>query len=100
MHAADGTRAALRCHHCGREVRETAHTRSAYRVDYYALHTGEVEPVSVARGEEADVVSTVLRLLRPAEIVTCVDCYGQASIRAEREQLFRPELAHPHDAVP
>ena len=93
MSSLDAGRVALRCNHCGREVRETAHTRSSYRVDYYALHTGEVEPVVLGRGDDADAVTTVLRILRPYEVFTCVDCYAQPRVRSEREHLFRPELA-------
>jgi len=92
MPSADVGKVPLRCTHCGREVRETVHTRSSYRVDYYALHTGEVEPVLVARREEADVATTVCRILRPYEVFTCVDCYAQPWVREEREHLFRPEL--------
>jgi DNA-directed RNA polymerase subunit RPC12/RpoP len=82
----------LRCAHCGREVAETMHTRSSYRVDYYALHTGAVEPVTLSRGEDAPPM-TVLKLLSANEVFTCADCYRQPRIRQERELLFRPELA-------
>ncbi len=90
----------LRCTHCGREVRETVHTRAAYRVDYYGLHTGEVEPVLMTRSEETDVATTVLRILRPYEVFTCVDCYGQRCVREERERLFRPELGENVSLLP
>jgi hypothetical protein len=91
--AASAARHVLRCSHCGREVAGTVHTRSAYRVDYYALHTGEVEPVTLQRQDESMPLVTVLRLVRPLEVVTCVDCYAAPAIRAARERLFRPELA-------
>ena len=98
MPSVDVAKVPLHCTHCGREVRETVHTRAAYRVDYYALHTGEVEPVLMARGEETDAATTVFRILRPYEVFTCVDCYGQRRVREERERLFRPELGE--DASP
>jgi hypothetical protein len=92
MSTVDGGKSAPRCNHCGREVAETVHTRSAYRVDYYALHTGEVEPTTMPSRDDASQVITVLKLLRPSDIVTCADCYRQPSIRNARELLFRPEL--------
>lgn len=88
-----------RCHNCGRPVDETVHTRSTYRVGFYALHTGEVEPVRVARPDDGATI-TVLRLVRPFEVLTCADCYRQPSVRAERERLFRPELTHDEDTQP
>jgi hypothetical protein len=85
----------LNCTHCGREVAETRHTRSSYRVDYYALHTGEVEPTTQARSDDPTALVSFLKLLRPTEVVTCVDCYRQPHVRARREVLFRPELFAP-----
>jgi hypothetical protein len=92
MSGADGSKTHLRCHHCGREVSETRHTRTTYRVDYYALHTGDVEPTTMARSDDPADVVTVMRLVRAVEIFTCIDCYRRPSVRRERELLFRPEL--------
>ncbi|MCK6556801.1 hypothetical protein L6Q96_19820 [Candidatus Binatia bacterium] len=89
----EGGRAPLRCSHCGRHVAGTTHTRTTYRVDYYALHTGEVEPVLVQRPDDPDRTVTVLRLVRPIDVYTCVDCYAQPAVRVERERRFRPEVA-------
>jgi hypothetical protein len=100
MAATIHSKAALRCNHCGREVTETVHTRSSYRVDYYGLHTGEVEPVVVPRADETMPLVTVFKLLRPSEVVTCVACYQRPEVRAEREGLFRPEAAAPQEAAP
>ena len=97
MSGADGTKTHLRCHHCGREVAETTHTRSAYRVDYYALHTGDVEATTIARSDDPGDVVTVMRLIRAVEIFTCVDCYRQPRVRRERELLFRSELQDSRD---
>lgn len=68
------------------------HTRSAYRVDYYTLYTGDVEATTMARSEDPGDVVTVMRLIRAAEICTCVDCYRQPRVRRHRELLFRSEL--------
>jgi hypothetical protein len=64
------------------------HTRAAYRVDYYSLHTGDVEPVTLQRDDEA---LTVLKLLTRRDVVTCAECYRQPRVRLAREALFRPE---------
>ncbi|MBI3783199.1 MAG: hypothetical protein HY270_07345 [Deltaproteobacteria bacterium] len=71
-------------------VRDTVHTRTGYRVDFYGLHTGDVEPVQMQHGDEGETI-TILRLIRPYEVFTCVDCYAQADVQEERERLFRPE---------
>lgn len=84
-----GERLPPRCDHCGRPVRETRHTPTSYRVDYYSMHTGEVEASSLA-GDGLERVS-FLKLLTPIEIITCADCYQQPAVREEREQRFRPE---------
>ncbi len=93
MSVADDAKAPLRCYHCGREVLQTMHTRSSYRIDYYSLHTGEVEPTTMARTDDPADVVTVMRLIRAIEIFTCADCYRRPAVRRERERLFRPELA-------
>jgi hypothetical protein len=85
------SKAPPRCNHCGRVVRETLHTRSSYRVDYYGLHTGDVEPVKLSRGDDLPPL-TVLKLLSASEVVTCADCYREPRVRAQRERLFRPEI--------
>lgn len=79
-----------RCHHCGRAVHETVHTRSAYRVDFYALHTGDTEPVTLVDPDDGSS-TTVLRLTRPFEFFTCAQCYQRPTVRAERDRLFRQE---------
>ena len=94
------TRGALRCTHCGREVTETMHTRASYRVDYYALHTGDVEPMTLAPTDDSRPLLTVFKLLRASDVLTCVDCYRQPQVRQQRELLFRPELATPQEAAP
>ncbi len=92
-------RGTLRCSHCGRELAETMHTRASYRVDYYALHTGDVEPMTMVPTDDSAPLVTFFKLLRPNDVLTCVDCYRQPQVRKERELLFRPELAMPQEAV-
>lgn len=95
MSSPESSKIPLRCTHCGREVAETIHTRSSYRVDYYLLHTGEVQPTTIARPDDPSGTVTILKLLRVSTVVTCADCYRQPDVRQERELLFRPELAAP-----
>lgn len=82
-------RLAPRCDHCGRAVQETCHTATSYLVDYYSLHTGEVEESSLTTESGARV--SFFKLLAPVEIITCATCYESAAVRREREQRFRPE---------
>jgi hypothetical protein len=81
----------LRCDHCGRVVKETQHTRTAYAVDYYSLHTGPVESCSLV--EEGEHRLTFQKLLRAEEVITCIDCYRREDVQRDRELRFRAELA-------
>jgi len=80
----------LRCDHCGRVVHETRHTPSSYAVDYYALHTGDVESSTMRTDDDRQAI-TFQKLLRAVVLITCADCYRDPAIRLEREQRFRPE---------
>jgi len=80
-------------------VRETIHTRTSYRVDYYELHTGPVEPALLRHGEDGPV-QTYQRLLAAELVTTCADCYQSSMIQAERERRFRPERQATTDEVP
>lgn len=80
----------LRCTHCGRPVRGTQHTRTDYRVDYYALHGGRGE-VCVLVGDLGHHDTTFIRLLEHDEVISCAQCYRLPVVQAERERLFRPE---------
>ncbi|MBP1687582.1 MAG: hypothetical protein H6Q33_3725 [Deltaproteobacteria bacterium] len=93
MSAAGTSKLSLHCNHCGRQVGETVHTRSSYAVDYYVLHTGAVEPMTIQRADEPYGRITVLKLIEPRTVVTCADCYRQPTIQEERDLLFRPELS-------
>lgn len=78
-----------RCDHCGRIVGETHHTPTAYRVDYYSLHTGTVEPAALTT--DGGVRVHFVKLMEPAEITTCAACYRLPAVRRERDDRFRPE---------
>ena len=92
MSHAHGHHGVRRCHHCGGEVAETVHTRTTYRVGYYSLHTGDVEPVELIREDDPSTTITVLRMIRPYDVFTCARCYNDPEVRSARERLFRPEL--------
>ena len=85
------TVALLRCNHCGRQVEQTWHTRTSYKVDYYSLYTGEVEEALIKIDDETPPIS-YQRLLSSIEVVTCVDCYRDPTVQRERERRFRPEV--------
>lgn len=79
-----------RCEHCGRPVFATQHQRGGYHVDYYSLHSGHGEVVSLA-GDERLHGQTYVRLLDRFDVITCADCYRRPEVQAERERRFRPE---------
>ena len=80
----------LRCDHCGRTVRETEHTRTSYTVDYYSVHSGHGEICSFA-GELGQRGASYVKLLDRFDVITCAQCYRQASVQAERDRFFQPE---------
>lgn len=69
------------CYHCGREVRETAHTQKRYQVDYYLQHTGKTEWAFFTSLNEDVPALRYLKLTHPIEIITCVQCYSQPEIK-------------------
>lgn len=73
-------------------MKETQHTRTAYSVDYYSLHTGPVESCSVVT-DDGEHRLTFQKLLRVEEVVTCIDCYRREDVQRDRELRFRAELA-------
>lgn len=75
----------------------TRHTRTAYEVDYYSMHTGEVEPTAVHRSDDTTI--TVYRLLTAIDVITCVECYRSAAVQVERDRLFRPEATRAAEAA-
>ena len=83
----------LRCEHCGRSVRETQHTRTAYEVDYYSLHTGPVETCSLVL-DDGERRVTFQKLLSAEQVITCVDCYARPDVQRARELRYRVELAN------
>jgi hypothetical protein len=80
----------LRCDHCGRSVRETQHTRSSYTVDYYSVFGGAGEVCSFI-GDDGQRGATYVKLLDPRQVTSCVQCYHQAAVQAERNHCFQPE---------
>lgn len=65
------------------------HRREVWHVDHYLQHTGEVEPAVFRRDEEGNPIE-YQRLVRPALVVTCAECYRRPEVRAAR--LFPEEI--------
>jgi hypothetical protein len=82
-----------RCSHCGRPVQETRHTPTGYRVDYYSLRTGDVEPATLTT--DAGLKVNFFKLLSTVDIITCADCYRLTAVQDEREERFHPERQLP-----
>lgn len=87
----------LRCDHCGRAVRGTQHTRTDYRVDYYALHSGRGEPCALV-GDYGHHDASYIRLLDHYDVISCAQCYRLPAVQAERERRFHPEAGEGGDS--
>jgi hypothetical protein len=59
-------------------------------VDFYSMHTGDVEACSMSV-DEGDRTVVFQKLVRAVEIVTCADCYRNPEMQDRRERKFRPE---------
>ena len=79
-----------RCDHCGRPVHGTRHTRTDYRVDHYALHSGHGEIYEIV-GDYDHHDTTYVRLVDHYGVVSCAECYPLPAVQEERERRFRPE---------
>jgi len=90
------------CYHCGREVRETTHTQKRYKIDYYLQHTGKTEWAFFTSLKEDAPTLRYLKLTRPTNIITCVQCYTQPGIRRSLDEDFvghKALLAFDQDAT-
>lgn len=76
----------MQCFHCGRQVRETIHRQTDYRVDYYLLHTGHTDWEIVLNPDGLSL--RYLRLTDPTDIITCVQCYARPEIRRRLDDDF------------
>ena len=82
--------AGTHCRQCGRLVRETMHTRVSYRVDGFALHTGETEEAIVRRSDSDEIALVYRRLVRPVVVLTCCDCYAEPASRRRHQSWAYP----------
>ena len=88
--AGDSSPAARHCDHCGRAVGETLHSRTSYVVDCFVLHTGATETAIVRRPDSDEIVLVYQRLVRPALVITCADCYADPRCRRRHESWAYP----------
>jgi hypothetical protein len=78
----------MQCSHCGREVFGTVHTQKTFKVDFYLLHTGETEwEFFVSRKPDVPPLR-YRKLIRPIDVLTCVQCYARPEIRQILEDDF------------
>jgi hypothetical protein len=82
--------AARHCDHCGRVVRETLHSRTSYVVDCFVRHTGATEIAIVRRPASDETVLVYQRLVRPAVVITCTDCYDDPRCRRRHQSWAYP----------
>jgi hypothetical protein len=81
-----------RCHQCGRTVGETTHGRGIYRVDGFALYTGETEEAVIRRAETDEAPIVYRRMVHPVVLVTCVDCYADPARRGRHRLWVYPDV--------
>lgn len=81
-----------RCQFCGREVKETVHSRNlpeGYYVDYYLVWTGELSPIIMKNPKEAGEVLQFFKLENPYPVVACAECFAKPEVKKEMERAFR-----------
>lgn len=79
------------CSHCGREVRPTLHRaalRGGYRVDYFALLTGDCELISVKNPRDESQTLNYYKLINPRRVISCADCLRRPEVERQVEALF------------
>jgi len=79
------------CSHCGREVKPTRHSASSeggYRVDYYALLTGDCEPITIKNPRDESVDLSFFQLKNPRWVISCADCLSRPEIQKQIADLF------------
>jgi len=86
----------MQCSHCGREVFGTVHTQKAFRVDFYLLHTGETEWELLFNPKQDAPPIKYRKLIRPIDVLTCVQCYA----RPEIQQILEDDFTGRHELKP
>jgi len=79
------------CSHCGREVKPTLHSATppgGYRVDYYALLTGDCELISIKNPRNESETLKFYKLTNPRHVISCADCLSRPEIQDQIEALF------------
>lgn len=71
----------MQCYHCGREVQGTSHSQKTYKVDYYLLHTGYSQWDYLLSSKPDTLPLRYLKLIRPIDVLTCIQCYARGEIR-------------------
>ena len=92
----------LKCRFCGREVRETVHSKKlpdGYVVDYYLVWTGDLRPMVMKNPRDEREVLQFFRLDHAHAVAACRGCYAKPETREELERIFRetPEAENGED---
>jgi hypothetical protein len=82
----------LKCQFCGREVKPTVHSKKlpqGYKVDYYLVWTGELEPVIINNPKDEREMSQFYKVEKLHAVVACTDCYQKQEVQDEMESQFK-----------
>ncbi|OGP56048.1 MAG: hypothetical protein A2V67_13980 [Deltaproteobacteria bacterium RBG_13_61_14] len=69
-------------------TRHSASSEGGYRVDYYALLTGDCEPITIKNPRDESVDLSFFQLKNPRWVISCADCLSRPEIQKQVEDLF------------
>jgi len=82
----------LKCRFCGREVKETVHSKKipqGYRVDYYLVWTGDLSPIIMKNPRDEREVMQFFKVSKMRRVVACSDCFQKDDVKKELEAAFK-----------
>ena len=82
----------LKCKFCGREVRNTVHSKKlplGFKVDYYLVWTGDLVPIIMKDPKSETEVSQFFKVEKLHPLVACADCFAKTEVKDELEHQFK-----------
>jgi hypothetical protein len=69
-------------------TRHFASREGGFRVDYYALLTGDCEPITIKNPRDESVDLSFFQLKNPRRVISCADCLSRPEIQKQIADLF------------
>jgi hypothetical protein len=82
----------LKCGFCGREVKETVHSKKlpqGYQVDYYQVWTGDLEPTIMKNPRDEREVLQFFKVSKMRRVIACSDCFPKNNVKNELDAAFK-----------